>query len=87
MHRQTRGVDTLVSLRPGRSGELELDALRPVAGRAGRLAEAVFGATEADVVIVHQGKVWRGKTAGEGTNDKADAQIAMAGKGLDRRHP
>jgi PAS domain S-box-containing protein len=82
MHRQTRGVDTLVSLRPGRSGELELDALRPVAGRAGRLAEAVFGATEADVVIVHQGKVWRGKTAGEGTNDKADAQIAMAGKDL-----
>jgi PAS domain S-box-containing protein len=82
MHRSTRGVDTLVSTRPDRSGELELDALRPVAQRAGRLAEALFGAIEADVVIVHNGRVWRGKTGNERTDDDAAAQIAMAGDGI-----
>jgi len=82
MHRATRGVDTLVSTRPDRSGELALDALRPVAQRAGRLAEALFGAMEADVVIVHDGKVWRGKHSQERTDDVVAAQIAMSDENI-----
>ncbi len=82
MHRSTRGVDTLVSTRPDRSGELALDGLLPVAERAGRLAEALFGAMEADVVIVHDGKVWRGKQNKARTDDAVAAQIAVAGEDM-----
>jgi PAS domain S-box-containing protein len=72
--------DGLVALRPDRSGLLRLDALRPVALRAGRLAEALFGALEADVVIVRDGSVWRGKPTDERRDDRAAAEIAMAGE-------
>jgi PAS domain S-box-containing protein len=71
--------DDVVSLRPDRSGRLRLDALRPVALRAGRLAEALFGAFEADVVVVMDGVVWRGKPSGEHHDDIAAAEVAMLG--------
>jgi PAS domain S-box-containing protein len=74
--------DGLVSLRPDRSGLLRLDALRPVALRAGRLAEALFGAFEADVVVVRDGEVWRGKPMNARRDDRAAAEIAMAGESL-----
>jgi PAS domain S-box-containing protein len=47
--------------RMGALGELRLDDIREAALRAGRLAEAVFGAPEADVIAVEDGRVWRGK--------------------------
>jgi PAS domain S-box-containing protein len=72
--------DDVVSLRPDRSGRLRLDALRPVALRAGRLAEALFGAFEADVVVVMDGVVWRGKPSGEHHDDLAAAEVAMLGE-------
>jgi PAS domain S-box-containing protein len=61
---------------------LDFEALRPVALRVGRLAEALFGAVEADVVIAHAGKVWRGKTSGDHNDDVAAAEIAMAGEDI-----
>ena len=72
--------DGLVALGPDRSGLLQLDALRPVALRAGRLAEALFCAFEADVVVVQGGTVWRGKPSGERHDDRAAAEIAMLGE-------
>jgi PAS domain S-box-containing protein len=73
-------TDGLVSVGPNRSGLLQLEALRPVALRVGRLAEALFGAMEADVVVVREGKVWRGKLSGTRRDDRAAAQIAMLGE-------
>jgi PAS domain S-box-containing protein len=72
-------ADGLVALGPNRSGVLQLEALRPVALRVGRLAEALFGAFEADVVVVREGQVWRGKLSGTRRDDRAAAQIAMLG--------
>ena len=74
------GDGGLMALRNDRSGLLQLDALRPVALRAGRLAEALFGVTEADVVVVQNGVVWRGKPSDERHDDGAAAEIAMAGE-------
>jgi PAS domain S-box-containing protein len=71
--------DGLIALRPDRSGALELEALRPVALRAGRLAEALFGAFEADVIVVQDGLIWRGKRPGRNHDDRAAAELAMAG--------
>jgi PAS domain S-box-containing protein len=72
--------DTLIAGRADPSGLLHLDALRPVALRAGRLAEALFGAMEADVVIVQTGAVWRGKPKSPLQNDVDAAEIAMLGE-------
>ncbi len=72
--------DALILPRTDPSGLLHLDALRPVALRAGRLAEALFDAAEADVVIVQNGAVWRGKPKTPLHNDVDAAEIAMAGE-------
>ncbi|MET0274469.1 MAG: PAS domain S-box protein, partial [Phenylobacterium sp.] len=67
----------LATLSAGSLGSLKLDAIRETALRAGRLAEALFDAPEADVVAVQGGRIWRGKLAGPMSDDATAARIAM----------
>jgi PAS domain S-box-containing protein len=77
MPRSSRDVDKLVSKRPGRSVGVALDELRSLTERTGRLAKALFGAIDADVVIVRDGKVWRSHERTEHIDP--DLKIAMGG--------
>ena len=67
----------LVNFDLGPLGILKLDSIRPSALRAGRLAAALFGAMEADMIAVQSGRVWRGKGMGEHTDDTAAKLIAQ----------
>ena len=48
-----------VSFPSARAGKLKLDALRAVARRACMLAAALFRAAEADLLVEHDGALWR----------------------------
>ncbi|MGZ3374965.1 MAG: ATP-binding protein [Phenylobacterium sp.] len=65
----------------GLLGDLGLNALREAALRAGRLAEALFDAPEADVLAVNEGRVWRGKPPRPDADDNAGRRIALWGGG------
>ncbi|THD57478.1 ATP-binding protein [Phenylobacterium sp.] len=67
----------LVNFDLGPLGLLKLESIRPSALRAGRLAEQLFGAPEADMIAVQGGRVWRGKRAGQHADDAAAMLIAQ----------
>jgi hypothetical protein len=64
-------------LNMGLLGDLGLNAFRDAALRAGRLAETLFDAPEADVIAVNDGIVWRAKSATVTASDEAARLIAL----------
>ncbi len=74
-----RGAATaLADFDLGPLGTLRLDALRDVALRAGRLAGALLDCEEADVILVQQDRVWRGKGPRTYTDDVGAAALVRA---------
>jgi PAS domain S-box-containing protein len=63
----------------GSLGDLGLNAIRETALRAGRLAEALFDASEGDVIAVNDGRVWRGKGDSPTLNDANAARVVALG--------
>ncbi|HEX6858859.1 MAG TPA: PAS domain S-box protein [Caulobacteraceae bacterium] len=63
-------------------GTLNLDCIRETALRVGRVAEALFGAIEADVVALHEGRVWRGKATSGSLDDEVARALATTPEAL-----
>jgi PAS domain S-box-containing protein len=66
----------------GAMGALNLDFIRETALRVGRLAEALFGAVEADVVAVQDGRLWRGKARTDLADDDFARWVALTSEDM-----
>lgn len=70
---------SLAIFRVPSGAEMPLSAIRRVSLRVGRLAEALLGVPEADVVVAFEGRVWRAKGSDRSLDDAATHLLAMLG--------